>query len=100
LTTATIGVSPFKRKVEEAPWLDDGKFVLKQKGIRGYSIRKTRTIRLQGGQERVEVTTDVYPATFEIYQVPPGADLEELLPPLEPIEPPKAEEDARTAAVN
>ncbi|MCC6559274.1 MAG: VanW family protein [Polyangiaceae bacterium] len=79
--TATVGVEPYKRKVEEASWLKEGKFVLKQKGIRGLSIRKTRTIHLAGGEDRVEVTTDVYPPTFEIYQVPPGSDAEALLPP-------------------
>jgi hypothetical protein len=92
LSTATVGVEPFKRKVEEATWVKEGKFVLKQKGIRGYSIRKTRTISLLGGERRVEVTTDVYPPTFEIYLVPPGADAEALLPPLAPAE------DARTAS--
>jgi vancomycin resistance protein YoaR len=92
LSTATVGVEPFKRKVEEAHWVKEGKFVLKQKGIRGYSIRKTRTIALQGGERRVEVSTDVYPPTFEIYLVPPGADAEALLPPLAPVE------DARTAS--
>jgi hypothetical protein len=92
LATATLGVSPFKRKVEEAPWLAEGKFKLKQKGIRGYSIRKTRTIALPSGDRRVEVTTDVYPPTFEIYLVPPGSDVDALLPPLAP------DEDARTAS--
>lgn len=94
LSTATIGVAPYKRKVEETPAVAEGKFVLKQKGIRGYSIRKTRTIRLRDGQERVEVTTDVYPPTFEIFLVPPGADVETLLPP----PPEETEGDARTAA--
>jgi len=92
LATATVGVAPFKRKVEEASWVKEGKYVLKQKGIRGYSIRKTRTIRLAGGEERVEVTTDVYPPTFEIYLVPPGTDVDAVLPP--PLPP----EDGRTAS--
>ncbi len=92
LATATLGVAPFKRKIEEAPWLAEGKFKLKQKGIRGYSIRKTRTIALPGGDRRVEVTTDVYPPTFEIYLVPPGSDADTLLPPL------VTDEDARTAS--
>jgi hypothetical protein len=30
----------------------------------------------------VEVSTDVYPPTFEIYRVPPGTDVETELPPL------------------
>jgi vancomycin resistance protein YoaR len=92
LATATVGVEPFKRKVEEATWVKEGKFVLKQKGIRGYSIRKTRTIHLQTGEERVEVTTDVYPPTFEIYLISPGTDADAILPPIVPPE------DARTAS--
>ena len=78
----TVGVANFKRKIEEAPWLPPGKFVKKQKGIRGYSIRKTRKIHLKDGEERIEVTTDVYPPTFEIYQVPPGTDPAQELPPM------------------
>jgi vancomycin resistance protein YoaR len=78
----TVGIADFKRKVEEAPWLPSGKVVKKQKGIRGYSIRRTRRIQYDGGQERVEVTTDVYPPTLEIYLVPPGTNLDEALPPL------------------
>jgi vancomycin resistance protein YoaR len=80
--TDTLGVAEFKRKIEEAPWLTPGKFVKKQRGIRGYSIRKTRKIRFASGEERVEVTTDVYPPTLEIYQVPPGTDPARDLPPL------------------
>jgi vancomycin resistance protein YoaR len=89
LSTETIGVAAFKRKVEEAAWLDAGEIKLKQRGIRGISIRKTRRIHVHAGvgaRERVEVTTDVYPPTLEIYVVSPGADLESLLPPT-PVEP-------------
>jgi vancomycin resistance protein YoaR len=82
LRTDTIGIAEFKRKIEETSWLPAGKIIKKQKGIRGYSIRKTRTIVLKDGVERVEVTTDVYPPTFEIYLVPPGTDPDEALPPL------------------
>ncbi|MEJ7730266.1 MAG: VanW family protein [Polyangiaceae bacterium] len=78
----TVGIADFKRKVEEAAWLPSGKVVKKQKGIRGYSIRRTRRIQYGGGQERVEVTTDVYPPTLEIYLVPPGTNLDDALPPL------------------
>jgi vancomycin resistance protein YoaR len=91
LNTATTGVEDFKRKVEEDPILPEGKIVLKQKGIRGYTIKKFRTIHANGGKDRVEVTTDVYPQTFEIYRVAPGTDVETALPPL-PSEAPKAEE--------
>ncbi len=77
----TLKVSDFKRKIEEKDGLPEGKFVLKQKGIKGYSIKKTRTIHLRDGTERVEVTHDTYPPTFEIYLVHPGTD-PEALPPL------------------
>jgi hypothetical protein len=69
--------------------MPEGKVRLKQHGIRGVSIKKTRTIHLADGHDRVEVTTDTYPPTFEIYQVGPGTDLETALPPLP---------DTRTAA--
>ena len=82
--TATVGTAAYKRKIEEVPALPEGKVVLKQHGIRGISIKKTRTIHLVDGRERVEVTTDTYPPTFEIYQVGPGADLEALPPLPEP----------------
>ena len=93
LSTDTIGVSAYKRKVEDAPWLAAGEVRLKQKGIRGLSIRKTRVIKYTGGKERVEVSNDVYPPTFEIYLVPPGTDVETALPPL-----PGAVEEDRLAA--
>ncbi len=80
-TTATIGVSPYKRKIEEHAGLAEGKTLVKQKGIRGYRIRKTRIIRPLHGQARTEEKTDVYPATFEIFMVPPGTD-PATLPPL------------------
>jgi vancomycin resistance protein YoaR len=79
---ATVGTADYKRKVEEVPALPEGKVVLKQHGIRGISIKKTRTIHLADGRERIEVTTDTYPPTFEIYQVGPGTDVDSALPPL------------------
>ncbi len=72
--TETVGTADFKRKVEERPGLPDGQFRLKQKGIRGFSIRKTRTMHMSDGSEKTDVIVDVYPPTFEIYQVPPGFD--------------------------
>jgi vancomycin resistance protein YoaR len=81
--TETLGTADYKRRIEESAALPEGKVVLKQHGIRGYSIKKTRTIHLVAeGRERVEVTTDTYPPTFEIYQVAPGTDVEAALPPL------------------
>lgn len=87
--TATVGVADYKRKIEEIAGMPEGKVRLKQKGIRGYSIKKTRTIHLAAGGDRIEVTTDTYPPTFEIYQVAPGTDVDAVLPPLP---------DGRTAA--
>ena len=81
--TETVGTADYKRKVEELATLAEGAVKLKQKGIRGVSVRKTRTIHLlSGGADRVEVTTDTYPPTFEIYQVGPGTDVDTVLPPL------------------
>lgn len=77
--TATVGVQPFKRKVEEVATLPAGKIIKKQRGIRGISIKKTRHIRRPEG-ERVEITTDVYPPTFEIFQVAPGTSPDDLPP--------------------
>jgi hypothetical protein len=76
-----VGVRDYKRQVRETGYLPAGKIVLKQHGIRGYSIRRTRVMRSRDGSEREEITTDVYPATAEIYLVPPGTD-ESVLPPL------------------
>lgn len=89
---ATTDRTDYKRKVEEDPGLPAGKLVLKQKGIRGATVKKIRTLRGRDGQERVEVSTDVYPPTFEIYRVPPGTDVESELPPL-----PSEEKEAEKA---
>lgn len=89
-TTATIGVSPYKRKIEENAALAEGKTVVKQKGIRGYRIKKTRILRPTRGEARVEEKTDVYPPTFEIFLVAPGTD-PTTLPPL-----PSAESEPKT----
>lgn len=80
--SAITGSSDYQRKVEEDPSLAAGKFVLKQKGIRGHSIKKKRTITAKDGTKRVEESSDVYPATFEIYRVAPGTDIDTALPPL------------------
>ena len=80
--TETVGTASYKRKVEEVAGMAEGQVRLKQHGIRGYSIKKTRVIHLAGGHDKVEVTTDIYPPTFEIYQVPPGTDVDTALPPL------------------
>jgi vancomycin resistance protein YoaR len=79
--TVTVGTASFKRKIEEDAGVKEGAVVVKQKGIRGVSVRKTRTIHLAMGRDRVEVSTDVYPPTFEILKVAPGTDPDSL-PPL------------------
>ncbi|MEP7124612.1 MAG: VanW family protein [Byssovorax sp.] len=79
--TVTVGTASFKRKIEEDAGVKEGAVVVKQRGIRGVSVRKTRTIHLAMGRERVEVSTDVYPPTFEILKVAPGTDPDSL-PPL------------------
>jgi vancomycin resistance protein YoaR len=89
----TLAVIGFKRKVTEAGFLEPGKVVQKQKGIRGYRIRKTRTIALLDGTRRVETSIDHYPPTPEHLVVPPGTD-EALLPPL----PEGAASDERAAS--
>jgi vancomycin resistance protein YoaR len=83
VATVTVGTTDYKRKIEEDAALGEGKMVLKQRGIRGVSLRKRRKIHPVAalGRDRVEVTTDVYPPTFEIWKVGPGADIESL-PPL------------------
>jgi vancomycin resistance protein YoaR len=80
-TTDTVASATYKRKIEEISWFPEGKVVLKQKGITGHTIKKTRVMRFLSGDTKTEVTTDVYPATFEIYQVGPGTDLSTLPPP-------------------
>jgi vancomycin resistance protein YoaR len=77
----TLAVIGFKRKVTESGFLQPGKVVQKQKGIRGFRIRTTRTIALADGTRRVETSIDHYPPTPEHLVVPPGTD-ESLLPPL------------------
>lgn len=91
LATETVGLFEVKRKAEEVAWLPAGELKLKQKGVRGMSIKKTRTIA-RAGEQRVEVSVDVYPGAPEIFLVPRGGKLEELLPP------PGAEGEAASAS--
>jgi vancomycin resistance protein YoaR len=75
-----VATLPYARKLVE----DDGlhiKVRVKQHGIRGYRMKRERTITYANGTNRVEETTDLYPPTTEIYEVPVGFD-ETLLPPL------------------
>ncbi|MCB9589797.1 MAG: VanW family protein [Polyangiaceae bacterium] len=79
--TETLAILPFKRKVTESSWLSEGTVIKKQKGIRGYRLRRVREFALADGTSRVEETVDVYPPTDEHFIVPPGAELSDLLPP-------------------
>ncbi len=72
---------PFARKIEEVSWLTGTKVIVKQHGIRGYRIKRTRTIAYAGGGTKQETSDDLYPPTIEIYQVPSGFDVS-LLPAL------------------
>lgn len=88
LATEVLGTATFKRKVEETARVTPGSFRLKQKGIPGTTLRKLRRLRGRDGRERVETSVDVYPPTFEIYEIAPGDDPTAVLPP--PPEDPKA----------
>jgi vancomycin resistance protein YoaR len=72
---------PWPRKVEEDPRLSGNKVVVKQHGIRGYRVKRTRVVTFEDGRKKIETNVDVYPPTTEIYSVPPGFD-ESTLPPL------------------
>ena len=72
-----LGSSPFTRKIVEQAWVT--KPTLKQHGIKGVQIRRTRALTfLASGERRVETSFDTYPPTQEIYNVPPGFDQETL----------------------
>ncbi len=85
---------PYGRKVIEEPDLSGRKVRIKQHGIRGYKIKRSRVLTYKTGEQRTEKTTDTYPATNEIYAVPPGFD-ETWLPPL----PEEKSDDAAPAGV-
>jgi vancomycin resistance protein YoaR len=73
---------PYKRKVVFEPKLRWSKrVVVKQHGIKGYKIKRTRIVEYKNGTRKKETNTDLYPPTTEIYEVPPGFDVA-LLPPL------------------
>jgi vancomycin resistance protein YoaR len=72
---------PYKRKIVEDERLTGKKVVVKQHGIKGYRIRRSRTLVYADGRRQTETNTDFYPPTTEIYQVPVGFDVG-LLPTL------------------
>jgi vancomycin resistance protein YoaR len=71
----------YKRKINEEPSLSGKKVVVKQHGIRGYRVRRSRLLKYADGTVKKEATTDFYPPTTEIYNVPVGFDVS-LLPAL------------------
>jgi vancomycin resistance protein YoaR len=77
---------PFTRKLVEESFLSGKKVIHKQHGIRGFRIRRVRELRYRDGTSKVETTTDQYPPTADIYQVPAGFD-ESLLPALPSADP-------------
>ncbi|MBX3259069.1 MAG: VanW family protein [Labilithrix sp.] len=78
---------PYKRKIEEDPTLSGRTVLVKQHGIKGFKIKRSRVFTYPDGTKRKEETTDTYPPTTEIYKVPVGFDVA-LLPAL-----PGGEED-------
>jgi len=76
-----LDTKPWPRKVEEDPKLTGNLVRVKQHGIRGFRVKRTRTVTFEDGRKKVESNVDTYPPTTEIYAVPPGFD-ESKLPPL------------------
>lgn len=76
-----VSTLPYKRKIEEDPTLGGKKVLVKQHGIKGYKIKRSRLMTYPDGTKKKEEMTDTYPPTTEIYKVPVGFDVA-LLPPL------------------
>jgi vancomycin resistance protein YoaR len=76
-----LTTKPYDRKVEEDDKLTGTKVMLKQHGIRGYTIERLRTMYFEDGTSKIEKTKDTYPPTMEVYAVPTGFDVAQL-PPL------------------
>jgi len=73
-----VSTIPYKRKVEEDPALSGKKVVVKQHGIKGYKIKRSRTLTYPDGTHKKEEVNDSYPPTVEIYKVPVGFDVAQL----------------------
>jgi hypothetical protein len=69
-----VDIYPYARKIEEEPWVKEGQAIKKQGGIRGYRVRRVRTMKYANGAPKTEVSYDFYPPTTEIYLVAPGTD--------------------------
>lgn len=72
---------PYPRKIVEESKLHGKHVLVKQHGIRGFRVTRTREIVFRDGHKRLETTKDFYPPTTEIYEVSPGFDVA-LLPPI------------------
>jgi hypothetical protein len=83
-----VASRPYARRVVELPGLAEDRIVRKQRGIRGYTVQRRRTVTLLDGTARIDESRDVYPPTAEIFLLPPGVDADAALPPLlETLEP-------------
>ncbi len=76
-----VSTIAFKRKIVEEPTLSGKKVLVKQHGIKGYRIKRSRLLKYPDGTSKKEEATDFYPPTTEIYHVPVGFDVA-LLPAL------------------
>jgi vancomycin resistance protein YoaR len=76
-----LATRPYVRRIEEKPGVPTNRIVRKQHGIRGYKIKRTRTIAFRDGTAKSESNVDIYWPTVELYQVAPGTDTEGKLPP-------------------
>jgi vancomycin resistance protein YoaR len=79
LRKEVLTTTPFDRKVVEEGGLADPKRT--QKGLDGMDLRRSRVLAFRGGASRTETSVDRYPATEEVWKVPPGYDRSQL-PPL------------------
>ena len=69
-----LDTKTWPRKIEEDARLTGNHVLVKQHGIRGYRIKRTRVVTFDDGRRKVETNVDIYPPTTEIYAVPPGFD--------------------------
>jgi vancomycin resistance protein YoaR len=73
-----VSTLPYKRKIVEEPSLSGKKVLVKQHGIKGFRIKRSRVLKYPDGTSKKEDTTDFYPPTTEIYHVPVGFDVAQL----------------------
>lgn len=80
---------PFARRVVEDPELRGSHVVLRQYGMPGYAIARTRRLEAAPGRrERETEATETYAMTPEVWEVPPGFDPARLPPLGETAAPP------------